>query len=150
MTVYNLPRWQAKGNIFPFTDACWISIHEPCERDGSESCHIENEHLDKLPKLKIKFWDLTKPIVSSDNVTFNPPGPKQARRLVEFLVKNRGKVVVANCAAGVSRSGAVALFCVDMFSYAWDRESKQRAVPNMHLYRLMVDYYLKKYVDSNV
>lgn len=144
--VYNIPRHRAKSVGLDFPNHIWISIQEPTSREGKPEEHISNEFLDKLPKLKMKFWDLVEkvPVIGGDGF-LEPPNEDDAKQIVDFLIKHKGKSVISNCRMGVSRSAAISLFCVDFLGYEWDRESEARAVPNMKLYRLMTDYYHAKY-----
>ena len=47
--------------------------------------------------------------------------PRQADQLADFLTKHRGKNVVVHCAAGISRSGAVAEVVMEAFPEYEDR-----------------------------
>lgn len=135
--VINLPRIAVKNWKSPAPENCvWISISEP---DCLDSI-VSNEILDKLPVLRLSFWDLTSPIVFHGETLF-PPSEAYAKSIVDFLVTNKGKNVIVNCAAGVSRSGAVAQFCADYMDHEWMEEGKKNAVPNHVLYNLMRDYY---------
>lgn len=145
MTVYNIPRYNAENNELSHPDACWISIHEPTNPKGGVDLHITNEELDKLPNLKVRFWDIDKPLDLIGGGQVMPPSEEDAAQIVDFLLANKGKEVIVNCRAGISRSGAVALFCQDVLKYHWDKNCKSFAIPNMHLYRLMVNYYINKY-----
>ena len=96
--------------------------------------------MDKLPNLKIELWDLTKE-VEYDGRVIGPPSEENAAQIVNFILENPGKHIIVNCAAGVSRSGAVAQFCQDCLGYTWPYYYRSRAVPNMVLYRKMVNFY---------
>jgi hypothetical protein len=56
--VNNIPRIEAINWETPVNpdQNIWISIQEP------EQPHIQNQILDQLPNLKIRFWDLTAPV----------------------------------------------------------------------------------------
>lgn len=149
--VHNLSRHEAKYSamiLHPDTDA-WISIHEP---DGVNFIreHITNVYLDKLPNLKIKFWDIEFPVYAlaaeegEQNMCY-PAGPEIIKELVDFVVAHKDKNIYVNCAAGKSRSTAVCLFCQNMLGYTWDKTHIKRAIPNMYIYGKMVQYYVTNY-----
>jgi predicted protein tyrosine phosphatase len=136
--VINLPRIAVqKWSIAPDNNTIWISISEPEDLKSVVSHPV----LDQLPKLSLSFWDLTQVIIFHGQ-TLYPPSPAIARAIVDFLLLHRGKHVLVNCAAGVSRSGAVAQFCADFLNYEWMEEGKKNACPNHVLYNLMRDYFL--------
>ena len=136
-TVINIPRFAAKNLSIKPKNCIWISISEPKDL----STVISNNSLDELPKLHLSFWDLTQ-VIEHDGEMLYPPSPTVAKAIVDFLLSHRGKNVIVNCAAGVSRSGAVAQFCADFLGYGWMEEGKRCACPNPVLYGLMRDYYL--------
>ena len=107
---------------------CWISIGEP----EASFTHIFNPILDSLPNLKISFWDLSSPLEG-----YEMPTEEDCRAIVEFILENKGKRVIVNCAAGISRSGAVARFCEECLGYEWFGEGKGCAIPNIHMFLLM-------------
>lgn len=145
MTCLNITRSRAENwheNLDPESWA-WISIGEP---DIPESI-ISNRILDALPNLKLSFWDIVEPLKSilPEEPPFLPPSEKDAARIVDFLVKNRGKNFLINCQAGKSRSGAICAFLEKHMSYEWLEEGKTRTFkrvgPNKLLVRMMEDYY---------
>lgn len=142
-SVINLMRLEAKSWDRQIeSPTAWISISEP---EGTNSI-ISNPILDNLPNLKISFWDLTKELKRSEEETLYPPTDDDAKKIVDFIVQNAGKNIIVNCAAGISRSGAVAQFCSDALGYKWLEFGKKRAVPNSLLYRKMIDYFVKTYI----
>lgn len=136
MTVINIPRIAAKNFSFLPKNCIWISISEPDELNTV----VSNEFLDQLPKLYLSFWDLAEVIIHGGR-TLYPPSPDIAKAIVDFLLSHRGKAVIVNCAAGISRSGAVAQFCEDFLGYKWAEMGKKNALPNSTLYKLMRDYF---------
>ena len=147
-SVINLPRvavkeWKTEINP---EKAIWICIGEP------ESSYeaVRNPILDTLPNLHISFWDLTEsvPLLEFNQQEkygaelLHPPTKEDAKTIVDFVLKHKGKHVLVNCAAGVSRSSAVAQFCHDMLGYKWMDLGKRVAMPNKVLYKNMKEYYL--------
>lgn len=157
--VYNIPRYAAKDGKIPYNGgfilplqedksfadkAVWISISEPDDQRT-----IISGPFDQLPTIKLAFWDLIRSVEYKGQI-LRPPPEKDARKIVDFLTKYRDRqFVIVNCAAGVSRSGAVAQFCNDFFGYEWEPFCKSCAVPNSVLYRLMVEYYQQKRLTNN-
>jgi hypothetical protein len=143
--VFNIPRFYAQS--FRPTERpdwpekfVWISISEP----GEQKTIISNPTLDKLPKLKISFWDL-KEEIEYDGKLIGPPDIFKIAKLVNFLVKHKDKSVIVNCAAGVSRSGAVAKFCQNCLNYEWPVWCQELSLPNEVIYEDMVKFYQEKY-----
>ena len=134
-TVYNISRRVARQNGRAIENSVWISISEP----GDDSTIASNQYLDKLPKLKVSFYDTDNPNM------IDAPNAKIAKQIVEFLLKHTDKDVIINCAMGIARSGAISQFCQDFLNYEWDRTSKNQAIPNRYLYRLMANYYYETY-----
>jgi len=146
--VFNVPRVAAEdfGNDDPRLPEklVWISISEPGEPDTI----VTNLFLEKCPTLKLSLWDLKESIEFNGEV-IHPPSKEDAITIVDFLVQHTDKHVFVNCAAGVSRSGAVARFCQDFLGYRWPDFYKAVAIPNSVLYRLMVEYYQEKLLTNN-
>jgi hypothetical protein len=144
-TCINLPRIAAKQwtrEVCPEKFA-WISIGEPRTPDSV----ISNPTLDKLPNLKINFWDLRKneilrrTIVGFSEEEFHPPSREDAAQIVNFILANKGKNFLVNCAAGVSRSGAVCQFLQEKMGYSWDEDHKKLARANPLLFQYMSDAF---------
>jgi len=143
--VINLPRiyaqnWSTQKDYSSWIDdqeSIWISIGEP----DIHNSRISNKILDQIPKLHLDFWDLTQAIQHGGETLF-PPNESDAKKIVDFLLLHRGKNVIVNCAAGISRSGAVAQFCADFLKYDWLEQGKKNACPNHVLYNLMRGYFL--------
>lgn len=137
-TCQNITRYRAEQwheSLSP-EDWAWISIGEP----GIPDSEINNRILDNLSNLKLSFWDIievTYNIIGDD--PYFPPSKSDAARIVDFLVKNRGKNFIINCKAGISRSAAICKFLEECFGYEWV-SGKEKARPNVLLHKLMVDY----------
>lgn len=138
----NISRESARSFLFNDfgKDCAWISIGEP-ETPESE---IVNNVLDSLPRLKISFWDCAE-VVEVEGDLYLPPSEKDAAQIVNFVLQNRGKNFLINCAAGKSRSGAVCAFLEKHLGYEWLEEGKTRTFkkvgPNKLLLKMMEDYY---------
>jgi predicted protein tyrosine phosphatase len=136
-TVFNMPREMARG-LVEAKNSIWISIGEP-EKTFQR---VSNPFLEQSPFLKIEFWDVTK-VFDYGGEIFTPPTDEDAQKIVDFILDNPGKDIIVNCAAGISRSGAVCQFCEDVLMYKWHEPFKKRAVPNILLYSKMLKYYRK-------
>jgi len=144
MRCINLPRIAAKEWTVPVNPdkVIWISIGEP--EKGFE--HVQNKILNKIPTLKISFQDLKEDQIELDDF---PPSLKLAGKIISFLLKNPKKRVIVNCAAGISRSGAICKFLQDYMGYKWSEYGKRYAVPNMYLYRLLEEAYKGRIAEIN-
>lgn len=116
------------GENWEQKNLAWVSIGEPDDK----SSIIVNNWLDGVPNLKIQFWDLTEavPLLDGYGTYLYPPTEKDAAAIVDFLVKNKGRNVLVNCAAGVSRSGAVCAFLEKHMGYEWPDYFKEMARRN--------------------
>lgn len=133
-TCQNINRYRAEKwheNLSPESWA-WISIGEPEIPDSV----ISNRILDKLPNLKINFWDTTEIVHDIFGDAYFPPSEKDAAKIVDFLVKNRGKNFLINCRKGISRSGAICKFLEETLDYEWI-SGKENARPNSLLVKLL-------------
>jgi protein-tyrosine phosphatase len=142
--VFNVPRVAAEDFGNDHADLpnklVWVSISEP----NKENTITTNKYLDKCANLKLAFWDLHEPIGD----VLLPPSKEDAATIVDFLMEHYDKSVFVNCAAGVSRSGAIAQFCADFLGHEWGSFYRNVAIPNKVLYRLMVEYYQEKYLTK--
>lgn len=141
----NLPRlnvclWNRK--VDPETE-CWISIGEP----GLADTVVNNITLDKIPNLKIDFWDIVEPLASfiPEDPPFLPPLKEDAAKIIDFILENKGRNFLINCQAGISRSGAICKFLEDNLGYEWDKEGKTRTYkkhgPNKLLVGLLAENF---------
>lgn len=134
--VYNMSRREARKWEIPLIPEknAWISIGEP---DVAESI-VVNPILEKLPHLKINFWDAERitPGFGIGEMYF-PANESQIETLFSFLKEHSDKNIFVNCAAGVSRSGAIAQFLQDFYQYNW-KFDKKRAKPNKYIYQRLI------------
>ncbi len=126
-------------------NTAWVTIREPLP---AEKPHVENDILSPLPKLQIRFWDLTTPVFDyppegGEQQWLHPPSEMDANAIVRFLMDHEGKDIITNCFAGISRSGAVCKFLQDQMGYNWIHDHKILARPNLWLYSLMIQEHNK-------
>lgn len=142
MKCLNLPRfavegWKTKCNP---EKVAWISIGEP----ETSFDHVHNPILDKIPNLKISFQDLKRHQLEAGVC---PPSLKFADKIVSFILRHPTKNFLVNCAAGVSRSGAICKFLEDYFNYKWVEFGKEIALPNNYLYELLEQVYIGRLME---
>jgi hypothetical protein len=146
MKVINLSKKEAdnynKEDKYFLDSFIWINIGIPVK----EYLRAQNGHLEKSPNLKIDFWDIESlvPDFSNPGKYLEPPNEQHAAAIVDFIMKHRGKPIIVNCHAGISRSGAVCAFAHRCLDYEWT-DFINRAHPNKVLYHLMCDYFYDKY-----
>lgn len=126
--------WATELN--PETDI-WISIGEP---ELPESV-INNPVLNKIPSLHIQFWDVEINTFGVFNEKYPVASDEEIKTIFEFISKHKDKNILVNCAAGISRSGAIAAFCSDILGYNWIGVGLERAVPNKYIYNKLIKYY---------
>jgi len=136
----NLPRVAAQNisNVLNPYSCAWISFEDP---DDPKSV-VDNVVLNSCPNLKLAIYDLqeeTTCVLSGQK--FYPPSKEDARRIVDFVKENTGRNFIVNCAAGVSRSGAVCQFLQDCLGYKWLEEGKSNAAPNELLVKLLKEEF---------
>jgi protein-tyrosine phosphatase len=123
----------------------WISISEP---DMPETI-VSNSILEQSPHLKISFWDLTEQLQHQGEM-LQPPSENHASEIVSFIFNNPDRDILINCAAGISRSGAICRYCEDVLGYKWVEYRKIHAVPNSKLYRMLVDHHCRLLGEGDV
>lgn len=148
---YTFPRYFVEGYDTPITkDYAWISVQEEDQPDAAPPrfySPTKNEFLDKLNTLKLKFSDVEEVVEKKGlksfhkSEIFHPPTKRDAKKIVDFILANTDKHIIVNCAAGISRSGAICLFLQDIFGYKWEHHGLGPSDPNMLLYRMLVNYY---------
>ena len=124
------------NSLWAGDDFVWICISEP----GREIAGNIN-----VVSLKIEFYDLVEDIDG-----FNAPTIDDAIKIVDFIEKHKGRNILVNCAAGISRSGAVCKFLEDYCGYEWEKFGKENSIPNKLLYSLLEEVYeLEKSLKSS-
>lgn len=123
----NISRGTARLWKAEMPNSAWISIFEP----DDEMTIVSNPILNKFPNVKLGFKD-------HRDVRDGGPTMKEAHRVLRFIDEHLGKTMIVNCAAGISRSGAICKFLHDVHGYTWPEAYKDRATPNMLLLELLL------------
>jgi predicted protein tyrosine phosphatase len=118
--------------------------------DNTVIISINEEH-DELYKLKVggssvfrtRFTDCYLPFEHKQK-KYRPIDPKIANELLDFIIPNIGKNFIIHCAAGVSRSAAVALFLNQIFGYELKENFWHLSEPNSYIFGCLVVEYLKR------
>lgn len=86
-----------------------------------------------LPEvLTLRFSDITKPLDYKGQMLY-PINKKQTLQLLEFIEKYKDKNFIIHCAAGISRSGAVAQFINETYGHSLKPEFWKVSHPNNYV-----------------
>jgi predicted protein tyrosine phosphatase len=147
--AYNIPRRMALNATYQDPEKhAWISIQEPDDE------HIASK-LDACPNLKLKFWDVTIPLqdLLDPEEYYYPASDEDIRDIFQFLMLHKDKHIISNCAAGVSRSGAISRFCHEFLGHEWDQESRNRSYahigPNKYIFEKLVEEWNRYHQLNN-
>ncbi len=103
--------------------------------------------------LRVKFSDVcqreTNAGIGKTGLVFNPIDTKTVKEILDFIEEYKGQEFIIHCAAGVSRSGAVAMFLHLMYGYDLKENyySLSEANPFV-LGRLIFEYKKKQYKNA--
>lgn len=146
--IINLPRYVAQNWKAELKNTIWIEIWEPNEPQTM----IRNEFLDSCPKLSLPIWDIAEPFINENNKMVYPNHRNDAKNICKFILEHPQSNIIVNCAAGISRSGAVAKFCEDKLGYKWLEIGKRHADPNKSLYKslhMVYDVYFLREISKH-
>ena len=80
-----------------------------------------------------RFTDVTAKTWHDSGMVYNPISDSEAEAMYKFIAKNKDKNFVVHCAAGVSRSGAIALFIHQEFGHKLKGDYWSSSVPNPYV-----------------
>lgn len=106
--------------------------------------HFEKEHKNVKIQHFGDYGELDEGIKERSGV-FNK---KQAAELIEFIEANKDKqIFIVHCAAGISRSGAIAMFINDLYgnSYKEFFNDNRQIQPNFTILSRIKEVHRKKY-----
>ena len=120
MKVFNCGCYAAE-DIELTPDTVMISINE----EYKPLCRLKSRDMEKV--FTAAFTDITAPITQKGEV-YHPISSDTARAMYQIIVRNKVKNYIVHCAAGISRSAAVALFIHNEYGhelkeYFWDVSS---------------------------
>ena len=107
--ILALPKYIFESNftnkeIEYYSYACFISI---LDLDNNENKY--NKNLDNF--LQVKMWDIEQDVYLDGKLKYSKPSTTEIKRIVWFINKHKDKsVFIIHCSAGISRSGAVAMY----------------------------------------
>lgn len=138
-TVTNLSRRELFDSVFwtPRENSLLIVISEP------EKPPVLTPEIAKIftESAEFKFWDITAPFQDEySDYIYQAPSESVLKPIYELLTKKEWEHVYVACAAGISRSGACALFCSDFLNYRWER-NRMRAIPNTLIYKTLRKFH---------
>lgn len=93
--------------------------------------------------LRVKLTDCFLPFAHKQK-QYQPASPESIKEIYNFIVANIGKDVIVQCAAGVSRSGAVAIFLNQYFDYELKDHFWLTSEPNAFIFGALAIEYLKR------
>jgi len=99
--------------------------------------------------LELRFADV-RAVTQHKDVYLNPMSVHQSHQIIDFIQKWEGFDMVVNCAAGISRSGAIALFLHTNFGYNLKPNFWKMSEPNPFCYGTLVVEYFKLKVSSQM
>lgn len=115
---------------------CFISILDVNNDEQKYDTSLNNF-------LQVKMWDLEKDIKTKGKVK-EKPSDVELLKIVDFVNKHKKtSTFYIHCSAGVSRSGAVALFLYEKFYGQIDKEKFTRQnghiMPNLYILNRLKD-----------
>jgi predicted protein tyrosine phosphatase len=90
--------------------------------------------IDRLDKrvLTVKFSDIAM-VREIKGLTYHPIDGDTSLRILDFINKNEGKDFIVHCAAGISRSAAIALYLNLFHGYELKKRFWQTSKPNKYV-----------------
>jgi predicted protein tyrosine phosphatase len=133
LKAYNTGEWEVKDMAALPPNTVLISIGE--EYDEPAKFHFPNDDM----VLRVKFSDVRAPI-ENKGATLHPMSQMDAYNILGFIKLNKDKNFIVHCTAGVSRSGAVALFIHLKYGHQLRKNYWQLSEPNEFvLGKLMIE-----------
>lgn len=111
-------------------NACFISIIDIDNTEQKYDLSIDNF-------LQVKMWDIENDIIQNDYF-YEKPSDEELLKIIRFVNKYKDKnIFMIHCSAGISRSGAVAMFIRDKFfdeidNVIFNMENKH-ILPNLYI-----------------
>lgn len=135
-------------NVEELADRAFISIisSEECQKyylEENEEHWFKKEHPNVI---NLEFDDITEDVVYCGH-QFSAMTMTQAKKIFDFIENNIGKNFTIHCRAGVSRSGAVCCFILQMYEdmYIQRFSELRRMCPNSHVLSALKRCYYEKH-----
>lgn len=112
----------------------WICIHDE---------HEPPHKLQAKPSLELRFADVRAITHHGGNI-YHPATKKDVEAIVEFLKKSQADTILVNCNAGISRSGAIALFAHLHLGYSLKPNFWLLSQPNPFLLGALIISHLEE------
>lgn len=134
--VTNFCHNQAEDILYLPKDTCLISINN--EHEAEWNLKVKGENV-----LLLKFSDV-RAVTPHKNVVYKPMSTEDAIKIIGFLEKNKEKNILVNCAAGIARSGAIALFIHLCYGHCLKPNFWQLSQPNPFVLGLLITEFYRK------
>lgn len=115
-----------------YKKTCFISI---LDLDNDENKWNKSDNF-----LQVRMWDVDKTVSK-----YELPNDLELKKIVDFINLNKDKDnFIIHCSAGISRSGAVALFIHDKFIDCIDKDKFRREnnqiLPNLYILNKLKEF----------
>ena len=128
--ITNICKDAAEDIIYLPKNTCLISISD--EDIPEWSLKVGGENV-----LRLRFSDV-RAVTIHKGKTYNPMTVADAQRIIEFIEKNKGKDIIVNCAAGISRSSGVCLAAHILYNYQLKSQFWLLSEPNPFVAGLLI------------
>lgn len=133
-TAINISAAQAATLSVLHSYECLISINEPNEDPYPLQIYRGSESV-----LTVHLKDNADPITSEDQLQV--VDNLCANNIVNFIHQNRNKDFIIHCAAGVSRSSAVALYINVIYGHKLKDNFFETSIPNRYVLQKLLETY---------
>lgn len=134
--VINICSGEAEDIQQLLPNECLISINE--QHGSPWKLRVTGERV-----LKVDFADV-RGVTTHKGIVYNPISVDQAHEIISFIKKWNGYNFYVNCAAGISRSGAVALFMHACFGYELKNHYFRLSEPNPFTLGILISEFYKR------
>ena len=143
--VTNISANQANDIVNLPANTVLISINEEYENLYELQMDRKDERI-----LTVKFSDVTGNYKLLDGTIYHPISDETVLKILDFINIHKGKDILIHCAAGVSRSGAIALYLHLFHDYELKTRFWELSKPNPFvLGKLIILKKYNKYAPKN-
>ena len=102
--------------------------------------------VDPSKVLRLRFSDVRAVTRHTNGIIYKPMSPADAQQIMEFVSMHSDKKIIVHCAAGVSRSAAIALFIHKTYGHELKPNFWKLSDPNPFIYgTLMIRHEYAKH-----